>query len=83
MRAPYLAFVHVEVPGSKTACLRVESLSQRAILGYVKWFGRWRQYCFFPIGETVWSDGCLEEIQHRIRALMEARRMARAARRGR
>lgn len=32
-------------------------------LGIIKWFGRWRQYCFFPEEETVFSKGCLQDIQ--------------------
>ena len=33
-------------------------------LGQVKWFGSWRQYCFFPNDEllTVFSAGCLLDI---------------------
>lgn len=32
-------------------------------LGVIKWFNRWRQYCFFPVKETVFSDKCLQDIQ--------------------
>lgn len=31
-------------------------------LGRVKWYGPWRQYCFFPAGECVFNAGCLDEI---------------------
>ena len=33
-------------------------------LGQVRWFGSWRQYCFFPSDElsTVFNVGCLNDI---------------------
>ena len=32
------------------------------ILGTIRWFGRWRKYCFFPASETVYEETCLGEI---------------------
>lgn len=31
-------------------------------LGYVKWYGPWRRYCFFAQGFPVFSAGCLADI---------------------
>lgn len=31
-------------------------------LGQIRWFGRWRQYVFFPANSTVYSAGCLVDI---------------------
>lgn len=31
----------------------------QTILGHVRWFGRWRKYCFFPAAETVFDHHCL------------------------
>jgi len=33
-------------------------------LGLLKWYGHWRQYCFFPEldDETVFSASCLRDI---------------------
>lgn len=42
-------------------------------LGNVKWNGRWRQYCFYPCGETIWSGGCLDDIRSLIGSLMRER----------
>lgn len=42
-------------------------------LGVLKWYVSWRQYCFFPQPETVFNKGCLEDINHFITQLMEAR----------
>lgn len=38
-------------------------------LGFIGWNGRWRQYCFYPEGDTVWSDGCLSDIEERLKSL--------------
>lgn len=42
-------------------------------LGIVKWFPRWRQYCFFPEEETVFSTGCLNDAVDFIKQLNERR----------
>jgi hypothetical protein len=31
-------------------------------LGMVSWYGPWRKYCFFPMGNTVYEQVCLREI---------------------
>lgn len=31
-------------------------------LGEVYWYTQWRQYCFYPDYDTVFSKGCLEDI---------------------
>jgi len=31
-------------------------------LGEIRWFARWRKYCFFPWTETVYEETCLGEI---------------------
>lgn len=43
-------------------------------LGRVEWDGRWRQYVFLPQGNTVFSVGCLADIQSFIKSLMDARK---------
>jgi len=55
----------------KYACL---SNSSHSHLGTVKWWGPWRQYCFFPHGNTVFNVGCMTDINDFIGQLMEARR---------
>jgi hypothetical protein len=55
----------------KYACLSNSSDFQ---LGTVEWYGTWRQYCFFPNGNTVFNIGCLDDIKDFIRQLMESRR---------
>jgi hypothetical protein len=57
----YLFFV-VGEPKPKTEVWQLVSKSQDALLGELKWYAPWRQYCFFPSDETVWSLGCLEDV---------------------
>lgn len=42
-------------------------------LGKISWYAPWRQYCFMPEPGTVFSKGCLEEIQNYIKNLMSER----------
>jgi len=44
------------------------------LLGQVKWFPRWRQYTFFPTKDTVFSKGCLCDIEDFIKGCMELRK---------
>lgn len=69
----YLKLYQQPSPG-KTEIWLVVSKRQGVTLGVIKWFGRWRQYCFEPCANTVWSDDCLEAVQEKTRELMEARR---------
>lgn len=58
----YLVFRERPSSTGKTQIVDILSRSSRAKLGEIRWLGRWRQYCFFPSAETVWSVGCLAEI---------------------
>lgn len=62
-------------PGRKTREYHIVNKTQGLRLGVIKWFGRWRQHCFFPepFDETVWSAGCLADIQDILRQLKEER----------
>jgi len=44
-------------------------------LGEVRWFGRWRQYCFFPEDDCVFSKGCMNDINNFIGQLMTLRKV--------
>jgi hypothetical protein len=68
----YLEFVQVPNPGKKTSIWECRSRSSKTVLGIVKWYSGWRQYCFFPEPyiEAVYSDGCLKDIAHFISQLI-------------
>lgn len=38
-------------------------------LGDIKWFPKWRTYCFFPYQDTVWDYKCLCEIQNQLEGI--------------
>lgn len=46
----------------KTKIWHVIALSGGDSLGFVKWFSRWRKYCFYPVGNTIFEETCLNEI---------------------
>ena len=64
----YQAYEYIRVkvrpplPGRKTRIYDISSVRQEAHLGQIKWHGAWRQYCFFPNGYTIWSAGCLGDV---------------------
>lgn len=31
-------------------------------LGEVKWLGKWRCYCFFPLNDTLYEKQCLRDL---------------------
>lgn len=72
----YLEFVQVWNEGEKrkTKIFKVRSKLHGSYLGGIQWYGRWRQYAFFPAEETVFNSGCLDDILQFIRKLMEERR---------
>lgn len=54
----------------KTDKYSVFAKSDGEALGIIKWYAPWRQYCFFPENNTVWSKGCLSEVQDFLAKLM-------------
>ena len=60
----------------KTAVYHVLSKSGGDILATIRWHGPWRKYVFDPADETLWSCGCLAEVQTFIEDLMNARKVA-------
>lgn len=76
MSEPYLGFTLDEVAseGRKTKVWRVRATRDYALLGTIKWFGRWRQYTFFPEPETIFNPDCLREIADRCAALTKRHR---------
>lgn len=61
MNATYITFEEL-TPAPATKRWAVMSKDQRAQIGMVKWYGPWRKYCFFPMGNTVFEWVCLSEI---------------------
>jgi hypothetical protein len=48
-------------PGAKTRRYNVFDKTNRSLLGFIKWFPNWRQYCFFPLN-SLFNCECLREV---------------------
>ena len=48
--------------GRKTSIWFVRAKEYGDKLGEVKWFGRWRKYCFFSEPHSVFEQDCLRDI---------------------
>jgi uncharacterized protein YprB with RNaseH-like and TPR domain len=69
----YLRFVEFEKK-EKTKVIAVMNIHHEEIIGMIKWFARWRQYCFFPTNETVWNINCLNDVNSVITMLADERK---------
>ncbi len=59
----YLAFQElIRVEGRKTAVYSCRNKRSGEELGQIRWYGAWRQYCYFPTVQAVYSAGCLRDI---------------------
>lgn len=77
-RGEYLNF-HDEgliSPGSVTHVFKVMSRLNGSVLGSVRWFIQWRQYCFFPLN-AVFDKKCLREVAEFCEQMTEERRAKR------
>ena len=72
----YLAFVDTDQPETKkTKIIAIVSIHHDEAIGEIRWFSKWRQYCFYPYNETVWNIDCLGSITSVIRELMIKRQI--------
>jgi len=58
----------------KTKTWRVENKNSGDWLGGISWHGAWRQYVYYPNGQTLYSSGCMEDISDFIKHEMQLRR---------
>jgi len=67
LNTPHLQFI-VEKDTGKTMVYSVRtthiSNPEMSKLGVIKWYGSWRKYCYFPLGDTVYDDRCMTQIIH-------------------
>lgn len=68
----YLVFVKSDKKPGKTSVWECRNAKSGTTLGLVKWYGAWRQYCYFPVVQAVYSAGCFDDITHFIRQLKGA-----------
>ena len=60
---------------AKTVRVQVVNRNSTMGLAEIKWYGAWRQYCFFPYNvDTVFNEGCLSDIVKVVRLLNDHHR---------
>ena len=64
----YIHFIKIE-DKPKTSIWMCHNNNSSVGLGRIKWNSGWRQYCYYPRCEAVYSVGCLEDINHFINQL--------------
>lgn len=64
----YISFLFVEQK-PKTQVWRCVNNSSQNELGIIKYYPAWRQYCYFPTIQAVYSTGCLNDINDFIKQL--------------
>jgi len=64
----YEYFYVEERPAPKGRKCRYYNVQARhgGLLGQIRWHGPWRQFCLFVDDPTVWSAGCLRDVQDAI-----------------
>ncbi len=76
----YLSFEQTDNPGRKTGVWIVRSIRSGATLGTIRWYGPWRQYCFWPTTATIFNTDCLVGIADRVETCNRWQRNIRANR---
>lgn len=71
MKSKWLKFILVE---NKTSIWCVNHKSLGISLGIIKWYSYWRQYCFFPLNGTIYSQSCIIDIAKFIKEQMDKRK---------
>jgi len=79
-RYEYISFDEKDVPGRKTKVWECSNNKSNVVLGIVKWHPQWRQYCYFPTAQAVYSAGCLKDIADFIQKAMADRQINKAQR---
>ena len=73
MKNKYIYFNKLNVI-TKTFKFEITSITTDLILGIIKWYPQWRQYCFYPAESTIFNADCMKIIQDFIIKLMDDRK---------
>lgn len=74
--ATYYKFIEIILTEKKpkTNVYEVYNLKSGGSLGTIRWYGAWRQYCFYPDTNCIFSVGCLQDIINFINKVKSERR---------
>ena len=50
-------------PRPKTRDYHLVNRQSDDTIGVIRWYGGWRQWCFFPAASSIWSNGCLADVR--------------------
>jgi hypothetical protein len=70
----YLSFDFTEKQPKKTSSWNCRNKRTKDVLGVVKWYSAWRQYCFFPTCPAVYNNSCLSDISDFLTQLNKERK---------
>lgn len=73
-RGKYIEFAQIVMEKRKTKVEEVKT-KEGDVIGIIKWYGRWRQYSFFPKPNTVFEKTCLADITDELKRLKEEWRL--------
>lgn len=68
----YIHFV-LALEGKKTNIWEILNNNSKVLLGTIRWYGAWRQYCLFS-RNAVLNKTCLDDIKEFMAAAMEERK---------
>lgn len=67
LETPFLIFTEIAKGITKTHVVQVVNRKNKVLLGTIKWYGSWRQYCFYPESNKIFNRNCLSDIESVIR----------------
>jgi hypothetical protein len=65
----YFSISQKYLANRKTPIYEIYSKLSNTLIGEIKWYGAWRQFCFFPVENTVWDTKCLTSLTNYIQAI--------------
>lgn len=63
MHNKYITIIEKVVSGRKTPIFILMSNYSESEIAQIRWFPKWRKYCFYPNSDTVYDEKCLKTIQ--------------------
>lgn len=63
----FISMLEMPNEGRKTRKFNCVNNRSHTVLGEIKWHAQWRQYCYFPTVQAVYSKGCLNDIEEFIK----------------
>ena len=70
-------YIHFELysDSGKTQRWLCRNKSSQFTLGYIQWYGAWRQYTFMPVEGSEYNNGCLDAISSFLARLNKEKRI--------